>query len=233
MVQSRLAEKNFGKASEIYRLIDLKTSSSSNAQLKLSASGQNVISLDLAAALKGTPIDKKLAIKLSGMSRKEYLQKVYTMERLLDMQPPSSIQDICIRLGCSELSSAAERLLARHKETSPFAEKEHPMYAAGAIMAVAKQHRVAVDKTKLLELGRTRPRQLEEVRTLMLDTLKQMGGMKKPLVKGAQQRNQERRNNETGGEAATEEEDYETWKQRMLDEANAELDAENQTKEVS
>lgn len=48
-----------------------------------------------------------------------------------------------------------------------------------------RNQKVAVDKQKVSELGRTRPSQLETVHALMAKTLSQMGGVKKSGPRGA------------------------------------------------
>ncbi|XP_065351087.1 origin recognition complex subunit 6 isoform X1 [Cloeon dipterum] len=230
------------KAKEIERLIETKKSFSVDASL------QSILCLHVAASMKGTDFDKNLAIKLSASSKKTYNAKLYMLEKLLDVQPLTSVKEMCLKFGAMEAYAEADKLKKRFDELCQDDHEDHPMYSAGAVFVVAKSQKISVEKAKIVELARTTWTQLESVIEKMKKLFQsgQTSSSKKtkPKKHALQEILDNIADNSIDDDSKTrkeeevksdDEEDYEVWRKRMIKEAHEELeqDAKRPKKETS
>ena len=116
------------------RLLTLRTSASGGA--RLSEVTRTVVCLDLACSLIGVPFNKvsfgsydlvfiqldskaylslqEEAIRLAGVTKKVYSNGYYTIEKILELSAPPSINSICVQLGVGEVGDFAAKLLDKY-----------------------------------------------------------------------------------------------------------------------
>ncbi|CAB3369214.1 Hypothetical predicted protein [Cloeon dipterum] len=231
------------KAKEMERLIETKKSFSVDASL------QSILCLHVAASMKGADFDKNLAIKLSASSKKTYNAKLYMLEKLLDVQPLTSVKEMCLKLGAMEAHAEADKLKKCFDQLCQDDHEDHPMYSAGAVFVVAKSQKISVEKAKIVELARTSWTKLESV----IEKMKKLfeSGQTSSSKKTQKQKkhalqeildniadNSIDEDNKTRKEEevkSDDDEDYEVWRKRMIKEAHEELeqDAKRPKKETS
>jgi len=64
---------------------------------------------------------------------------LFTVEKLLDLEPLASVKEMCLKLGISHLAKDAEKLRDKFSgQADSTSDVDHPMYSAGAVWVVAK-----------------------------------------------------------------------------------------------
>lgn len=76
---------------------------------------------------------KDSAVKLSGLKKGAYQTKLNLVEKLLELDKPMTIADLCVRLGCVVIKEAAQEVLNRYQETIDIRNFNLPQYALAAI----------------------------------------------------------------------------------------------------
>lgn len=80
-----------------------------------------------------------------------YDRTLFTLEKLIDLEPAATVKDICLKLGISHLVKNAEKLKSMFEAQTDIDEVNHPMYAAGAVWIIAKY--INNDKHCVLDLN--------------------------------------------------------------------------------
>lgn len=109
-----LGEENkvLNKAAEFHRLLQIKSTAGSN----LTDTGRVVICLDLAAGLLGADLDKKLAIKYSGLKQLAYTNTKKVVENLLELHSDKLTTTLlCVTLQCTGVQDLADKILEEYK----------------------------------------------------------------------------------------------------------------------
>nr|CAD7257292.1 unnamed protein product [Timema shepardi] len=222
----------FRKASELLRLLQLKTSSGN--VLLISETCRVVICLDLAAARLGLSCDKRDVIKLSGVKKQLYLSSYRTVEKLLGLDEVTSTKDLCVLLGVSEASFLAQSIIDSHvAEKSGRPDLTHPMYPSTAVFAACKHLKLKVDKQKLLEQSCLKKSAFDTLAAELMKMAEKVAPQTKRIAKKRTHvlmdimENQIKEAEKKSMKAlqATEEEsqenpeDYEDWKKRIISES--------------
>uniref|UniRef100_A0A1B0FMY7 Origin recognition complex subunit 6 n=1 Tax=Glossina morsitans morsitans TaxID=37546 RepID=A0A1B0FMY7_GLOMM len=220
------------KTSELMRLLELK---SANIPLQINEYAKIVICGDISAKVLGIACDQEQAIKISGLRKTHYIKNRRMMEKLLDINKPLTIKEVCKKLNLNDVWKKAEELLQLyHNVTSSEnvdVDINHPQYSVMAVFMACKLCKKKVSKPKLLPLSNLRPTQwhhLEQRWDKLLALHYKESANNKDELSNVQNNNTQQTaeitNNTKGSQQLPLEiEDYETWKARMLNEAKAKL----------
>ncbi|CAI9715680.1 origin recognition complex subunit 6-like [Octopus vulgaris] len=146
-------------ANEICRKMESGPNVISLSALRLSQSCKCVIALDLAANKLGCHLkesDKSMAIKLSGLNKKAYLNSFKAVESLLGEQQKSSIRELCVQFGCTDIADVAQETLNRYqsemvKNGCADVDFRSTLFLAAAVEATCLKYKYKIDRLKLRE----------------------------------------------------------------------------------
>jgi hypothetical protein len=79
-----------------------------------------------------------LALKTAASRKTVYDRTLFTVEKLIDLEPSATVKDICLKLGISHLTKDAETLKSNFEAQTDIDDVNHPMYAVGAVWIIAK-----------------------------------------------------------------------------------------------
>ncbi|OWR42353.1 origin recognition complex subunit 6 [Danaus plexippus plexippus] len=220
-------DKVLNKAAEFERLLQTKLTANI-----LSDTSKTVICLDLAAEIFDVDLDRKSAIKYSGLKGPSYNNNRKTVENLLDLKNDKlTVQFLCLSLQCTGLQSLAEKILQEYqKEAKTEIDLNLPQYVCMAVHQASRINKVKLAKSKLVEKSRLRLSQWSKLDTEWtkfvdekFDAVKRKVRTSKNIQNNEQIENMEvdQRPEEKSSEPKIEE--YEDWKKRMLEAAYREL----------
>uniref|UniRef100_A0A1B0BAQ1 Origin recognition complex subunit 6 n=1 Tax=Glossina palpalis gambiensis TaxID=67801 RepID=A0A1B0BAQ1_9MUSC len=220
------------KTSELMRLLELK---SANIPLQINEYAKIVISGDIAAKVLGVACDQEQAIKISGLRKTHYINNRRMMEKLLDINKPLSIKELCNKLNLGDVWKKAEELLQLYHNVmiseNIDVDINHPQYSIMAVYMACKLCKKKVSKPKLLPLSNLRPTQWQHLeqrwnKLLALHYKECANNEDEPSNvhnNNAQEAGEITINTKGSQQLPSEIEDYETWKVRVLNEAKAKL----------
>lgn len=182
------------------------------------------------------PFDEAAAIRQASIRPKSSYQKNRKLlMKLLNLQKKMNISSVILKLNInnSNVERNSKRILDSYAQQDPTADLDHPQYLVMSIYQACKFDKVKVPKKSLIPLSNLKPNQwsmLEKswdkwvgsvlnvekenrIQEIVDDdnVTKQRGGGKQQLKRKQQ--------NEP------EEADYDVWKKRIIDAANAEIAA--------
>ncbi|EFX79310.1 hypothetical protein DAPPUDRAFT_304828 [Daphnia pulex] len=226
------SDKAIRKAQEYERLLRLKTAASG---FHIQGTTKMVVCLDLAASAENQTVDKDLSLKLSGLKNSAYRATKQTIKQVLGLNKDVTIKDVCVQLGCPEIVSDAENLLAKYSQQSTTGLQEnmdHPGFKAAAIMSISKVKRMGVDKGRLHELSGLKKSVFDKLVLSMVTLGKEMQKEQVSKPKTTKRTHSFIEVVEAKAAAMDEEKrlydaeqelpeiDFASWKRRMLEEAN-------------
>lgn len=86
------------------------------------------------------------------------------LEKMLEINPPITISNICIQLGVSQICQLAEQLLDKYKlNIRDSNDSTHPQYAAMAIYQACIQHKVKITKKQVMDFSNLKSAQWEDL----------------------------------------------------------------------
>jgi origin recognition complex subunit 6 len=176
-------KKISSKANELIRLLDVKCPLGlPNSIQPFGTFAKNTICIELACKLYSINFAKEDAVKSSGVSMIEYQTALITIQNLLNVKFPVSIQELCVQFGCPGMKATVERLLEQYKEkfmaslanttskVQPEKEKpqkhvdfSNPAFKAAAFFLCARNCKLKVDKQKLIQHTNCNPIQFNNV----------------------------------------------------------------------
>jgi len=218
------------KGSEFERLMDVR-----GCSLTLTSVAKSVICLEIAANNSQVPVDKNVAIRLSGMTKKAYIHAFKTIECLLGKKKEFTIKDLAVQFGCMEASNLAQQIHQRYKQdfVQEAEDISHPIFVATALYTACKYKKIKIDKNKLLNMLATKrstfdslhkkmekiPDMLECVESSKRSTKRGYGLLGKVNEIIETQPHSSKQSKEDDEEANAEDRDYEEWKKRILESA--------------
>lgn len=147
------------QAHEYSSQMDCGPCAQSVASLRLSQTCKLVICLDLAATRLCQHLqesDKMIAVKLSGLTKKAYLNSLKAVESLLGVQQKCTIKELTVQFGCTSVADLAERALNRYQEDLKRSCVDvdfcSTLFLAAAVNAACIQYKCKIDRRKLREL---------------------------------------------------------------------------------
>uniref|UniRef100_A0A1B6FT33 Origin recognition complex subunit 6 n=1 Tax=Cuerna arida TaxID=1464854 RepID=A0A1B6FT33_9HEMI len=229
------SEKLTRKGYEYVRLLKLKRGA---GLVNMSDTCAMVICLNLAADKLAYTFDKIQAVKLAAVTKKNYASLYHTVEKVLGLDKPVTVSELCVRLACTEVSELAQRLIDRYVRNRdeglikcPPIDLSHPMYACAAVLAACKYRKVKVKREQLVDLSRIKAKNLDslagELAALAESTERQTSQKRgHHLIDLVEQMVKESQNTSVNTEENKEEEKEEKpkesfaeWKKRMLSKA--------------
>ncbi|KAJ8041324.1 Origin recognition complex subunit 6 [Holothuria leucospilota] len=226
------------KALELDRLCEVRCSGSGLASLSFSGSSRTVLCVELAATSVGEKIDRKFAVKLSGLTAVNYTSSLKTLQRLLQLDSTYSLRDLAVKFGCTEAVSKAQELLARYQkefestasdDTKDDVELGRPLFSCAALYTICRQMKIKVDKAKMVEVAgvkrNTFDRLVAALQKLETTEVKSSGSNRQTnwidnldelADKEDIAKKRKRKSLEKNRKGEKEEEDYEEWKKRIL-----------------
>uniref|UniRef100_A0A1A9W741 Origin recognition complex subunit 6 n=1 Tax=Glossina brevipalpis TaxID=37001 RepID=A0A1A9W741_9MUSC len=221
-----------GKTSELMRLLEVK---SANVPLQVNEYAKIILCGNIAANILGAACDKEQAIKISGLRKTQYVNNRRMLEKLLDLNKPLVIKEVCIQLNLGDVWRKAEELLQLYHSVM-ISEKidvdiKHPQYTVMAIYMACKVCKKKVSKPKLFPLSNLRPTQWQQLehkweKLLALHYKESVTNKCEQSVvhnNNVGQATNIINNIEEPKQLPSELEDYEVWKTRILDAAKAKL----------
>ncbi|XP_037949483.1 origin recognition complex subunit 6-like isoform X2 [Teleopsis dalmanni] len=212
------------KTTELARLLELRS-----INIPINEYGKIIICADIAAVMLGIAFDT--AIKLSHLKKAHYINRKRIIEKLLDLDKVVGVNDICIQLGLSEVSKKANELHELYKnivaKENHDIDINHPQYAAIAVFQACKILKKKPPKTRLMPYSNLRPTQwmqLEKrwdrfIAMQYKDSIdKKMKGLHPEESKPYKQPEVS-----TSKSNVSVLEDYEVWKERILEMARSKL----------
>ncbi|XP_055389393.1 origin recognition complex subunit 6 [Condylostylus longicornis] len=218
------------KTTELLRLLQIKSSGLSGIDDYAKIS----ICVDLATSLLGISTDLLDIIKQSGLKKTVYEKYKRNIEKILNLNKPLRISEICVHLNCNEVSEKATNLLNMYedhinKSNDNDIDLSHPQYAAMAVFQACKLNKVKIIKAKILGFSHLRPsqwtrleQQWDKFITEYNDLLKKSSCKPKSVTQVVSESKEI--NSQTQDRANKAEiEDYETWKARIINKAKEDL----------
>lgn len=153
------------------------------------------------------------------------------IEKILDLNRPLTINDICLKLGVQELCTKAKELLAVYKNYVEVTEDEilHPQYSTMAVYQASKIRKYKISKQKITSLSHLKPVQWTNLEKKWDKFINENPNLKADLsletkikVKKSEE-NQRPTPPVTAKKAAVAIEPYEDWKARIIAYASAKL----------
>lgn len=232
------------KAAEFQRLLEVR-----NCSLPLTSMAKPVICLEIAAHSSQVPVDKRVAIRLSGMNKKSYIDAFKIIECLLEQQKEFTISDLAVQFGCMEASYLGQRIYESYKKdvVQDLEEMSQSIFVGTALYTACRHQKIKIDKTKLLNaLGAKRSTfdSLHKKMEKIIPSLESVEHNKKTSKRGhslldkvneiVEDQAYSLKQQKTGeDDSSTEDIEYEKWKQRIIESATKALSAEMTSKETT
>ncbi|KAJ8935423.1 hypothetical protein NQ314_012843 [Rhamnusium bicolor] len=122
------------KAKEFLRVFQSKGSVKT-----LSDIAKTILCLDLASSYSGICFDKDTALKLSGLKKSAYQNNLHTVEKVLELDKPLTISELCVQFNCTVVKDLAEEILKKYKATdNKIKDLGHPQYVTASVYAACK-----------------------------------------------------------------------------------------------
>ncbi|XP_011184216.2 origin recognition complex subunit 6 [Zeugodacus cucurbitae] len=222
------------KTLELLRILELR---SANAPLQLNEYAKTVLCADIATTVLGIACDMEQNVKLSTLRKSHYIKHKRIIEKILDVNKIVGVSDICVQLSMTEASQKATELLELYKtimaKESANDENDliHPQYAAMAVFQAAKILKQKCSKPKIMSFSNLRPTQWQQLELRWNKFLTKH--YKETTDKKSKLRVEEAENNieisksqscvESVKRLTSSVEDYDKWKKRILEKAEAQL----------
>ncbi|KAL0487537.1 hypothetical protein AKO1_008649 [Acrasis kona] len=164
------------KANELLRLLDVK------CPLGLPKSIQSfgtvcskTVCIELACRLNSITFEKKDdAVRATGVTMPEYQQVLITIQNILCLKFPLSLQELCVVFGCPGMKGTVEKLLEQYQEkfvkalladskVKRHVDFSNPEFRAAAFYLCAVSCKLKVDKAKLIQHSNCNPIQFNVV----------------------------------------------------------------------
>ncbi|CAH3042114.1 unnamed protein product [Pocillopora meandrina] len=219
------------KAAELERLMNVR-----GCSMNLTSVSKSVICLEIAANNSQVPMNRNVAIQLSGMTKKAYIHAFKTIECLLGKQKEFTIKDLAVQFGCMEASDLAQQIHQRYKQefVKEVEDMSHPIFNATALYTACRYKKIKIDKTKLLSVLGTCKRStfdsLFKKMEKIPDMLEATESKRKTSKRGyglldrvteivEDQCRSSKITKEDDGDTDSDDKEYEEWKRRILESA--------------
>lgn len=59
-------------------------------------------------------VDQDLCVRLGGTNKKSYASSMKVLQCLLDLQPKTTVADLCVQFGCTSAKTLANQVLEKY-----------------------------------------------------------------------------------------------------------------------
>ncbi|CAN1357276.1 Origin of replication complex subunit 6 [Linum perenne] len=163
------------KAAEIRRLCDVQFDSS---VIGVGEVCKAVMCLEIAATRFQVIFDRKMGMKLSGMSEKAYTRSFNLLQNSIGVKTKLDVRALAIQFGCVRIIPYVQKGLSLYKDRflaslpdsrRSSADFTRPVFTAVAFYLSAKKQKLKIDKDKLIEVCGTSESEFLSVVTSMKD----------------------------------------------------------------
>ncbi|XP_007444015.2 origin recognition complex subunit 6 [Python bivittatus] len=124
----------------------------------MSPTSSAVICLDLAATFTRNPVDKNCFVKLSGLNKTTYQRYLRSFESLLALQSNFGIRGVAVQFSCLEAANLASEILQRYESSLPETQQtaldlSKPLFTTVALFTACRYLKLKVDKTKMVAVS--------------------------------------------------------------------------------
>lgn len=78
-------------------------------------------------------------MKLSNLKKTAYFNSLHIIEKILDLDKPLTISEVCVQLSCTVVKDVAEQILKKYKEEDEIGRDfAHPQYTAVAVYTACR-----------------------------------------------------------------------------------------------
>jgi hypothetical protein len=174
------------KANELLRMLDVKCPMGLPSNLgSFGAVCKPTVCIELACKLNSTTFSKEEAVRGCGVNMFDYQMALITIQNILKLKFPVSIQELCVHFACPGMKSTVDKLLEQYQErfieslsntstktdskekTATSSQKKadfsNPAFKAAAFFLSAKHCKLKVDRTKLIQFTNCNPNQFNSV----------------------------------------------------------------------
>lgn len=226
------------KAEELIRLLAVQ----GGTGLALSMSGKAVICLEIAATLASCSFDKTLAVRLSGLTKPQYVASSQTVSRLLNVSSSVCVADLCVTHSATAARDLAAKVLKQYETENKIKGQVDialPVYQTAAVIAACKVMKIKVDKRRMFETSRSKRAVYDKVvegmtkiaESLHAEKASKSGGTKRGktlmdmveenLRNESPEKKLKVEEEEKDDNANDKEADFEEWKRKILEAAAA------------
>ncbi|XP_028665489.1 origin recognition complex subunit 6 [Erpetoichthys calabaricus] len=157
------------KAEEYHRLSQVRCMALST---HTTATSDAVMCLELAALRMKQPVDKDYVVKLSGLNKKIYQNRLRSLEMMLGLNSQTGIRDLAVQHGCMEAINMAVEILQRYESSLSEAQQNdldlsRPLFTTAALFTACKCMKMKADKTKLVAASGAKKGIFDRLCTLM------------------------------------------------------------------
>ncbi|CAN0925991.1 Origin of replication complex subunit 6, partial [Linum grandiflorum] len=173
------------KAAEIRRLCDVQFDSS---VIGVGEVCKAVMCLEIAATRFQVIFDRKIAMKLSGMSEKAYTRSFNLLQNSIGVKTKLDVRALAIQFGCVRIIPCVQKGLSLYKDRflaslpvsrRASADFTRPVFTAVAFYLSAKKQKLKIDKDKLIEVCGTSESEFLSVANSMKDMCFDVFGISK------------------------------------------------------
>ncbi|XP_048672697.1 origin recognition complex subunit 6 isoform X3 [Caretta caretta] len=143
----------YRKAEEYLRLSQVKCT---GLLAQMTATSNAVMCLDLAAGYMQHPVDKSYLVKLSGLNKRTYQSCLKSFECLLGLNSNLGIRDLAVQFCCMEAVNTASKILQRYESSLSEMQQmdldlSKPLFTTAALFTACRCLKLKVDKKKMVD----------------------------------------------------------------------------------
>lgn len=81
-------------------------------------------------------------MKLSNLKKTAYLNSLHIIEKILDLDRPLTVSEVCVQLSCTVVKDLAEQLLKKYREEDEIGRDfDHPQYIAAVVYTACRYNK--------------------------------------------------------------------------------------------
>ncbi|XP_018332919.1 origin recognition complex subunit 6 isoform X2 [Agrilus planipennis] len=156
------------KGEEYYRVLLNKT-----LLRNLNNTAKAILCLELAATNLGVKFDRCVGIKLSGFRKQVYQNHLHTIEKILDLDKPVTIKEICSQHNCRNVESLAGEILEKFRIANNIPDdvvQSH--YVTAAVYEACILKKIKVQKSHFITASRLKSSKWKELESQFNELVK-------------------------------------------------------------
>src|SRR3989338_1189987 len=165
-----------GKANELLRLLNVKCRLGLPSTIaSFGAVALKTVCVELACKLNNVSFPKKEdAVRQCGVNMMDYQNVLITVQNILQLKFPVSIQELCVHFACPGMKSTVDKYFEQFQErfnaeiqkaeqSKKQTDFSNPAFKAAAFYQCAKNSKQKIDRNKLIQFTNCNPNQFNKV----------------------------------------------------------------------